>query len=211
MLPFLNSLSILFSCDMNTFFHRSNGQGNLHSKMTNRIFSNGPSIVSRLISRSITGQSLNLKVHEHYGLRLHLVWRTHKHDDSSERCMERYFFLYEELETFCRGLKFGAMEGLCDCVFMGLYRFLEGKADICFKRPILHSEINIPRSLLKCYQEDLSLSPCNCPVSSSHWLECDKKCSSTCVRVVVMPLTLSTVPSLHIKQEIHPVFLFIIT
>ena len=105
--------------------------------------------------------------------------------------MERYFFLYKELETFCRGLKFGAMEGLCDCVFMRLYRFLEGKADICFKRPILQSEINIPRSLLTFYQEDLNLSPCNCPVSSSHWLEWDKKCSSACVHEVVMPLTLS--------------------
>ena len=156
---------------MNISFHRSNGQGNLHSKMTNRIFSNSPSIVSRLISLSIIGQSLNVKVYQHYGVRLHVVWRTHKYGDSSERCMERYFFLYEELETFCRGLKSGALEGLYDCVFLGIYRFREGKVDICFKRPILQSEINIQSCLLKCYQEDLNLSPCKCPVSYSNWLE----------------------------------------
>jgi len=139
--------------------------------MCNRVFSNSSSIVSRLISRSITEQSLKINVHQHFGLKLHLVWRTHRYDDSPERCKERCFLIYEELETFCKELKYGARVGLCDCVFIGVHWFLKGKVDICLKRPILQSELEIPRFWLKCYQECLSKSLCRCPVTSSHWLE----------------------------------------
>ena len=41
--------------------------------------------------------------------------------------MERYFIIYEEVENFCRELKYGTLEGLCDCVYPGLYRFLDKK------------------------------------------------------------------------------------
>ena len=156
---------------MNARFQRSRGQGSLHSKMSTTISSNNPSIVLRLFSRSITGQNLNIKIHQHFGKTIHLVRKTldknlsnTTYHNPSERCMKSYFILYEELETFCRELKYGALQGLCDCVFPGLYRFLD-KITICFRRPLLLIEKDIPRCWIKCYQELLNLSPCKCPVS----------------------------------------------
>jgi len=157
---------------MNTRFQRSTGRGSLHSKMTTAVSSNNPSIVSRLFSRSITGRNLDIKIHQHFGKRIHLVWKTldKSHSNTTyrnppERCMERYFILYKELENFCRELNYGALEGLCDCVFPGLYRFMDRKVNICFRWPTLQIEKDNPRCWIKCCQE-LNLSPCKCPVSS---------------------------------------------
>ena len=177
---------------MNARFHRSTGQGSLHSKMSTTISSNNPSIFSRLFSRSVTGRNLNIQIHQHFSKTIHLVWKTldKSPNNPSERCMERYFILYEELENFCRQLKYGALEGLCDCVFPGLYKLLGTKVTICFRRPLLQIERDIPTCWLKCYQEFSELSPCECPVSSSAVLGWKKKCSSTCVHAITMsPLT----------------------
>ena len=141
--PLLNSKllsSFLYSYTMNARFQRSTGQGSLHSKVSAKISSNNPSIVSRLFFRSVTGRNLNIQIHQHFGKNIHLVWKTldnTTHRNPSERCMERFFILYEEHENFCRELKYGALEGRCDCVFPGLYRLLDTKVSICFRLPLL--------------------------------------------------------------------------
>jgi len=126
---------------MNAHFQRSTGQGRIHSKTSTTISSNNP-IVSRLFSRSITGRNLNIKIHQHFGKTIHLVWKPldKSPNNPSERCMERYFSLYEEIENFCWELKYGTLEGLCDCVFPGLYKLLDTKVTICFRRPLLQIE-----------------------------------------------------------------------
>jgi len=174
---------------MNARFRRSTGQGSLHSKMSTAISSDNSSIVSRLFSRSVTGQNLNIQIHQHFAKSIHLIWKTHDKDPNnpSERCMERFFLLYEELENFCGELKYGALEGLCDCVFPGLYRLLGTKVTICFRRPVLQTERDFPRCWLKCYQEFSQHSPCECPVSSSELLQWKWKCSSTCVHAIHPP------------------------
>ena len=124
---------------MNARFRRSAGQGSLHSNVSTAISSNNSSIVSRLFSRSVTGQNLHIQIHQHFAKSLHLIWKTHATHPNipSESCIERYFLLYEEVETFCRELKFGALEGLCNCVFPVLYRLLGTKLqyvldDLCY-------------------------------------------------------------------------------
>ena len=181
--------SFLYSYTMNARFQRSTGQGSLHSKMSATISSNNPSIASRLFSPSVTGRNSNIQIHQHLGKTIHLVCKTldnTKHRNPSERCMERFFILYKELENFCRELKYGALEGLCDCVFPGLYRLLDTKVTICFRRLLLQIEREIPRCWLKCYQEFSDLSPCQCPVSSRATLRWNKKCSSTRVHAITI-------------------------
>ena len=183
-LPF----SFLYSYTMNARFQRSIGQGSLHSKMSKKISSN-PSIASRLFSRSVTGRNLNIQIHQHFSKTIHLVWKTldnTKRRNPSERCMERFFILYEELENFCRELKYSALEGLRDCVFPGLCRLLDTKVTICFRRPLLQIERDFPRCWLKWYQEFFDLSPCECRVSSTAVLRWNKKCSSTCVHAITI-------------------------
>jgi hypothetical protein len=64
---------------------RSVGQGNLFS----RVPSYSPYIIIGLHSRTLTGQRLNLGVHQHLGHRLHLVWNSTKNGVTSERGVER--------------------------------------------------------------------------------------------------------------------------
>jgi len=57
------------------------------SNINRKISSTGDlNIVTRLASRTITGQELPIQVHQHYGFELHLVL---KHDGSYEMCIGR--------------------------------------------------------------------------------------------------------------------------
>jgi hypothetical protein len=94
------------------------GQGSVFARIHDRSTA-GSSIVSRLHSRSITGQKLLIQVHQHFGRQLHLVWEygsTGRH----EVCAERIFEMTDELYTFCKQLKEGGIERLCDCVLKGV-------------------------------------------------------------------------------------------
>jgi hypothetical protein len=55
-------------------YPKSDGQGKLHSH-SNHKFSNLSSIVKSLASRSLSGRGLDIKVHQHYGFWLHLLWK----------------------------------------------------------------------------------------------------------------------------------------
>jgi hypothetical protein len=128
---------------------RSTGQGNLFS----RVPSYSPSIVIGLYSRAQTGWSLNINVHQHLGYRLHLVLNSTKNGVTSERSVERRFFMYEDVESFCTELTNGGSEGLCDCVGEVV---LPDKAYICFRASTLSQKgipSDTPKSWLKSLQE----------------------------------------------------------
>ena len=69
-------------------------------------------------ARSVTGQGLQILVHQHYGYRVHLEWRGSS-SRVSLRCMERRFLMACEAETFCTELCSYGLEGLCTCVYDG--------------------------------------------------------------------------------------------
>jgi hypothetical protein len=134
-------------------YRKSTGQGRLHSHSYHRI-SNLSSIVKRLASRSLTGQGLGIKVHQHYGFRLHLVWewkRNIKNCSSrfsfrrpfrpsasadqklyiSKYCFERNLFTYFDVWLLCSELVTGGLEGLCSCVSCVSDVYPEDKVENC--------------------------------------------------------------------------------
>jgi hypothetical protein len=108
-------------------YRRSNGQGILHSH-SQHAFSNLPSTVEKLASRSVKGRGLGIEVHQPCGFRLHMLWvcrREVTHYKSLELCFERNYFTYAELQTFCSELTSGRFEGLYDCVSEDVYSFYD--------------------------------------------------------------------------------------
>ena len=93
-----------------------------------------------MASRCLTGHSLKIHIHQHIGIQLHLVWKVNDHNDyMSIRCSEREFTRYGDLLEFCKGLKNGAFEGLCDCVYAHFLEFMKDKIEPChLKDPYTH-------------------------------------------------------------------------
>ena len=86
------------------------GVGYLHSKMNRSRTTTGPgNIVARLTSRSITGHTLHIQMHQHYRFDFHLVLR----DDS---CILRICESATLARRVCSQLEMGLV-GLCSCVF----------------------------------------------------------------------------------------------
>jgi hypothetical protein len=125
---------------------RSVGQANYRSKTD----SSGTSIVRRLASHSLAGQSLGIRIHQHMGFQLHLVWHvTDSNNYKSLRCIETVFLKYRDIHDFCMELKNGAFEGLCNCVCTRFLEWTEDKVEQCRVEANTHSHFkkaNVPRS-----------------------------------------------------------------
>ena len=88
-------------------------------------------------ARSVTGQGLQILVHQHYGYRVHLEWRGSS-SRVSLRCMERRFLMACEAERFCTELcSYGL--GLCSCVYEGYYMSTHVRAR-CLRKPLMQSQ-----------------------------------------------------------------------
>jgi hypothetical protein len=149
-------------------YRMSTGQGRPHLHSHHRI-SNLSSIVKRLASRSLTGRGLDIKVHQHYGFRLHLVWewkRDAQNCKPSESCFVRNFFDYKDLEKFCNELVNGGLEGLCDCVSEDIYLLVNAKRCCRGSQNYLFASRKVVRE--KQVYEGFC---CLCPVSSAYTLE----------------------------------------
>jgi hypothetical protein len=156
--------------DMETYW-KSNGQGKLHSHSHHRV-SNLSSIVEGLVSRSLTVRGLDIEVHQHYGFRLHLLWKCNeKNCTRLEYCFERHFFNYTDLQTFCSELTTGGL-GLCDCKSEDVCKFVKAKA--CYRDPKTHSQkyLNVSRAIRE--KEEYKGFRCPCPVSSASEIEWNK-------------------------------------
>jgi hypothetical protein len=56
-------------------FSESDAQAHSASRLLRTLSLASPSIIHRLRARSLAGQSLNIRVHQHYGYRLHATWK----------------------------------------------------------------------------------------------------------------------------------------
>ena len=86
------------------------GVGYRHSTLDTRLRTIGAAnVVTRLMSRSITGHDLPMEVHHHYGFEFHLLLT-----DTS--CIPRDFNTAGAMRRICAKLESG-LEKLCSCVF----------------------------------------------------------------------------------------------
>ena len=131
---------------------RSIGQGNFHSQFNH----DGTSIVKRLASRSLTGRGLQIKIHQHIGYRLHLLWNSTNDERARSMCIERVFLTYHEVSDFCETLTSKAFEGMCDCACINVREWFEDKVEPCHASVTRHSQKPIaycPRAWLRTFQE----------------------------------------------------------
>jgi len=128
---------------INTYRHgdsQSNGMGNLHSNLIQRVSSHRPSIVDRLAARSVTSQSLQILVHQHFGYRIHLEWNGGSSSKVSSRFMERRSLMHSDAQTFCIELCKKGLEGLSSCVYGHYHTFIPKTAPRCLREPFYPSQ-----------------------------------------------------------------------
>ena len=157
-----------------TFTYTSTGRGNPHSLPCRRVSANRLSIVDRQTARSVTGQGLQILVHQHNGYRLHLEWVGSSSGSMvSSRFMERRFFMSGEAETFCTELCSYGLERLCTCVYEGYYMSTHVSAPRCRRKPLIQSQKYLlqPKWWLKAMQDTSDGTHCGCRISSSYMLE----------------------------------------
>ena len=148
---------------------RSIGQGNVYSKFNH----DGTSIVKRFASRSLTGRGLQIKIHQHIGYRLHLLWNPTNDETARSMCIERVFLMYHEVSDFLEKLTSKAFEGMCDCACINVSEWFEDKVEPCYVPVTRYSQKPIGdchRSCLRTFQETEKYKcyRCNCRVTSSH-------------------------------------------
>ena len=134
---FLSQTSILFSilrftsdtctpwgsigvvCTLSAFvtqmYRPRRGLGNNSSRMCRSLSAIGASIVTRLASRTLTGNCLHLNAHQHLGYSVRVTWRM-KYHSAADRCFARCFSTNDECDAFCDELKKSPIDGLCDCM-----------------------------------------------------------------------------------------------
>ena len=149
------------------------GQGIPSSLAARAISDNRLSIVDRLAARSLTGQGLRVRVHQHYGYRLHLQWKGNRNREGSSRFMERHFRGFPDVLSFCEQLCDGRLEGLTTCVYDMCYKALFHKASTCRREPILSSQTYLlrPKRWLRAAEERNVVTDwctCFCNITSAN-------------------------------------------
>ena len=115
------------------------------ARMNRILYAINRSVITRLTSRSLSGQSRRIQAHHHFGFRLHLIWKCRREWNKKQKllirqemCIERKFLTDEDLER-------NTLEGLSSCVFLSWGSFRSWR-----KRPILvirdsRSPLNLTR------------------------------------------------------------------
>jgi len=149
---------------------RSVGQADFFSLSSLSINSTGTSIVRRLASRSVTGNGLGIHVHQHAGFKLHLVWHVFdKHKNKSVKCFEIIFPELNDLYDFCKHLKDGAFQGLCDCVCDHFMEWMDDKINSCTLKHSTQDQLRLSIFLPSTVRsQNRNYFECPCPVSSSY-------------------------------------------
>jgi hypothetical protein len=115
-----------------TAIRRCQGQGALRSWASLRQMSSAVSFVQRLTLREVSGQSMRLSVHLHFGFRMHCEWN----GTFGTRSFERRFRECEAVLTFCTTINTHTLEGVASCItrrdtlFDG-YWLMHDKITIC--------------------------------------------------------------------------------
>ena len=122
---------------MDTFNH---GWGKLQTRSGPRV-TGSSSIITRLAFRSLTGQSLHIEVHQHYGFSFHFNWQFIRDCVSYETCMEREYVKFRDVDECLDQLKRRLIEGLYSCIYGG------DEAELCFRTPPLQSDYDLTISI----------------------------------------------------------------
>jgi hypothetical protein len=129
---------------------RTGNLGRDHSLPIRKISSHRSSIVDHLATRSVTGQSLDILVHQHVGFRVHFEW------NHGRKAMERCFHnKSSDAETFCTELcKFG-LEGLCACECDNYHSSIPENTPFCYHAPfyVLQKYLQEPTLWIKTMEE----------------------------------------------------------
>ena len=142
------------------------GMGYRHSAMNRSLWTTGASnIRTRLASRSITGHTLPIHVHQHYGLEFHLILT----DDS---CIRRGCYSAADARQICTQLE-RRLKGLCSCVFdESRVLTLSGKFEQCFRAQPGH---DLFRTVCDC-DECMAITPL------ARWVAKNKQAALHCQR-----------------------------
>jgi len=148
---------------------QSNGMGNPHSKLIQRVSSQRPSIVDPLAARLVTAQRLQILVHQHYDYRINFEWNGGNSGSVSSRFMERRFFMYSDTQTFCIELCRKGLEGLCTCVYGDNHTFIPDKTPRCLREPFYPWQKYFLKTKwwLKSSEEGEKENLCVCSISSA--------------------------------------------
>jgi hypothetical protein len=127
------------------------------------------SIVDRLAARSATGQSLDIRVHQHIGYRVHFEW-------DGGRATERRSFMYSDAQTFCIEHCKCGLEGVWSCNYRDCHSFIPAKNHSLSTGTFLPTQkyCEIPKWWIKSLKEMSDVDFCECNVSSRatldwHW------------------------------------------
>jgi hypothetical protein len=158
---------------------RAGGVGRPQSLPTHKLSAHRPSIVDRLAARLVTGQSLDIRVHQYVGYRVYFEW------DKGSKAMERRFYMHSDSETFYTELcKFG-LEGLCTCVYGDYHSYIPENTPRCLRGHFYPSQkyLLLPKWWLKSMEESSGADLCGCNIFSSytidwHWTPNNKNPSS---------------------------------
>jgi hypothetical protein len=76
------------------------------------------SIVKRLASRSLTGRTLGLHVHQHAGIKFHICWGIAAVSRTRyTNALERHVPILSDFIEIYQHLRESDLDGLCECVF----------------------------------------------------------------------------------------------
>jgi len=122
------------------------GQGNTSFKTCHTINKRGAAaIVTRLEARALTGENLNVAIHQHQAYDVHVTWTVKfKNPDEPpvDRYFERLFDTPEECDAFREEVRQHPIQGTYSCVDSGLKPALRKllrrqKLQHCWLFPIL--------------------------------------------------------------------------
>jgi hypothetical protein len=76
---------------------------------------NTTNITTKLTSRAVSGDKLNIAIHQHYARDFHLAWRVASTNEKTT--LERYFFEEKDYTKLCEELARSPIEGVCGCLY----------------------------------------------------------------------------------------------
>jgi hypothetical protein len=131
-----------------------------------------PSIIHRLQARSITGLNIYFQVHQHYGYRLRVNWKTNSRQAKKDLYgIERKFPSYCSMEYFCQGLQ--TLDGVSTCLsILWSDTFILEKSSPCFcllGLPNQIGEFTTPHANRRQFQELCKFDTCYCGVTPASY------------------------------------------
>jgi hypothetical protein len=151
-------------------YTESVGQSHSASRSCRALAHAPTSVIGRLQARSLTGQSLQFQVHQHFGYRLHVTWPA-KSRHATGFWIERRFATYAALSDFCDGLE--TIDGLCTCLSVQWFSdHLQGKSHDSYSSPCFPNQIDeltTPRALRRHLEEYCKFDRCACHVASAYY------------------------------------------